>query len=88
MHYDVLQNGVDATRLIREHGYKHGVVAVTANMMQEDFIKFQEAGADLVVMKPLKQDKLSDILACYVPEEDWATSVRERLSRIAVSPHC
>jgi hypothetical protein len=33
--------------------------------MQDDFDKFYAAGADLVLQKPLKNDKLLKVLGCF-----------------------
>jgi hypothetical protein len=34
-------------------------------VMQDDFDKFYGAGADLVLQKPLKNDRLREVLACF-----------------------
>jgi CheY-like chemotaxis protein len=53
---------VDATKLIRKKGYTGCIVAVTGNVMDSDVQEFLAAGADMVVLKPMKMAKLDVIL--------------------------
>jgi CheY-like chemotaxis protein len=64
-HFDVIlmdnqmpvMTGVEATRIIREkHGFKGTILAVTGNALAENIREFEEAGANIVVLKPLTKE--------------------------------
>lgn len=72
------QNGIEATRLIRERGFKGCVVAVTGNAMDDDVKEFLDAGADAVVTKPMTINKLSQVLGCFtLPKEEEEKKEKE-----------
>jgi CheY-like chemotaxis protein len=47
-------SGIEATRIIRESGFKGCIVAVTGNAMDDDVKEFLDVGADALVAKPMK----------------------------------
>ena len=47
---------------MRESGFKNLVVGVTGNVLDDDVIEFQDAGADIVMGKPVRMNLLSTIL--------------------------
>ena len=49
--------GADATRLIRQLGYKGLIVGVTGNSQQSDIDEFTAAGVDKVMTKPLNMEE-------------------------------
>ena len=61
-YYDVIlmdfmmptMSGPDATRALRELGYKGPIIGVTGNALDEDRVLFMNAGATNVIVKPLK----------------------------------
>ena len=53
---------MDATKQLREGGYRNLVVGVTGNVLDNDVMEFQIAGADIVLGKPVKMHLLSAIL--------------------------
>ena len=53
---------MEATRRLRANGYKNLVVGVTGNVLDEDVIEFQTAGADIILGKPVRMNLLSTIL--------------------------
>jgi CheY-like chemotaxis protein len=55
-------NGMDATRAIRNAGYRYLIVAVTGNVMEDDVAKFLEAGVDIVISKPMRMISLDLLL--------------------------
>ena len=55
-------NGPDATRAIREFGYTGPIIGVTGNTLNEDKATFINAGASDVIIKPLKMQKLVEIV--------------------------
>ena len=60
-----VQNGLESTRLIRAKGYDGCIIAVTGNAMDDDVNAFFNVGADAVICKPMKRDKLDIILGCF-----------------------
>ena len=60
-HYDVItmdyqmpvMDGVTATKIIRNMGFKGKIIAVTGNALEDDVLTFKASGADIVLMKPL-----------------------------------
>lgn len=62
-------NGIDATIQIRkeESGDKHlPIIALTAHAFPSDRKKFLEAGMDDVVVKPLNEETLIEVISKYV----------------------
>jgi hypothetical protein len=56
------QNGQQATRCLRTLGYKHFIVGVTGNAGDTDTLEFENAGADLVLAKPMNMVALQCLL--------------------------
>lgn len=56
-------DGVKATRILRENGFRYFIVGLTGNVMDEDVEEYLRAGADLVLAKPLQMNKLEILLA-------------------------
>ena len=62
-------NGIDATIQIREsekEGEHLTIIALTAHAFPSDRKKFLEAGMDDVVVKPLNEETLIDVISKYV----------------------
>ena len=57
-----VMNGPDATRIIREVGYKDLIIGVTGNLAAECVDKFRSCGADTVLSKPLDMSNLERFL--------------------------
>eukprot|EP01036_Dinobryon_divergens_P026574 gene26574-35242_t len=57
-----LNCGVEAVRRLREDGFAHLVVGVTGNVLEDDVIEYLDAGADMVMGKPVKMDMLRMLL--------------------------
>ena len=59
-------DGLEATRLIRQHGGKQPIIiAITANVMQDDRQACFDAGMDEYLSKPIKLEALVDVLEKY-----------------------
>jgi CheY-like chemotaxis protein len=57
-----VMNGPEATRRIRQLGYKGMIVGVTGNTMQFDIDTFKSNGVDYVLPKPLNMSALESLL--------------------------
>jgi signal transduction histidine kinase/CheY-like chemotaxis protein/predicted hydrocarbon binding protein len=64
-----IMDGYEATRSLRNAGYKKTIIALTAQAMREDAQKCIEAGCDYYLSKPLKQSDLLQTLELYAPKE-------------------
>eukprot|EP01036_Dinobryon_divergens_P025473 gene25472-34024_t len=65
--YQFLENGVEATRKLREGGYGNFVIGVTGNILEDDVWEYLSAGADMIMGKPVKVVLLK-LLLQYVRE--------------------
>lgn len=54
--------GPEAAEQLRNMGYKGRIIGVTGNARAVDIEEFISHGADLVILKPLKADMISDII--------------------------
>lgn len=75
-----IMNGYEATRQIRDlEGPSHHIpiIAMTANAFSKDEIKCHDAGMDEYVSKPLKIDKLLNVLSKYIEKVDSDDFVEE-----------
>ena len=53
---------MEATKRIREGGFKNLIAGVTGNIMEDDVAEYLRAGADIVFGKPLKMNMLTLLL--------------------------
>ena len=59
-------DGIEATRRLRAQGYRRPIVALTANAMQEDIRRCEEAGCDGFLSKPIDRARFSATLARFL----------------------
>ena len=59
---------MEATKRIREGGFKNLIAGVTGNILEDDVVEYLRAGADIIFGKPLKMTWLS-LLLRHVREE-------------------
>lgn len=57
-----VMNGVEATKLIREAGYRGKMIMITGNALQADIQLALNAGIDVVYVKPLRKEDFISIL--------------------------
>ena len=67
-------SGIEATRIIRmreqeEHRSPVCIIAITASVMQDDREQCLAAGMDDFLSKPLRREKLAEILRKYCPTD-------------------
>jgi signal transduction histidine kinase/CheY-like chemotaxis protein/HAMP domain-containing protein len=74
-----VMNGYDAAKTLRKNGVKTSVVALTANAMKGDDQKCLDAGFDEYMSKPIKRDKLTEVLKKYLSKEKKGDSVRDKI---------
>ena len=59
-------DGMQATKMLREFGYKKPIVALTANALVEQEEEFLRNGFDEFLSKPIKTSRLHEVLVKYV----------------------
>ncbi|SFE97848.1 PAS domain S-box protein [Alteribacillus iranensis] len=67
-------DGIQATKTIRSLGKRMPIIAMTANAMKRDRETYLEAGMDDYLSKPVKVEKLKEVLEQWMPKEN-ASSV-------------
>lgn len=74
-----VMTGVDATHLLRTQvAYPRYIIGVTGNVLNDDLELFAAAGANLVLLKPLKMQSL-DALLVYFQENGLTCDLTERM---------
>jgi signal transduction histidine kinase/CheY-like chemotaxis protein/HPt (histidine-containing phosphotransfer) domain-containing protein len=61
-----VMSGLDATAKLRATGYKHPIVALTANALKEDRERSQRAGVDDYLTKPMDLNRFNEVLTRYL----------------------
>jgi CheY-like chemotaxis protein len=54
--------GIEACRVMRSLGFTNMIIAVTGNILPEDVQEYADAGANDILIKPLKIEKLEETL--------------------------
>ena len=65
-----VMDGVTAIKELRAQSYDKPIVALTANAMKEDREKCLAAGCDEYITKPVKREKLLQIVQQYLPSAE------------------
>lgn len=61
-----VMDGLEAVRLLRQHGYDRPIVALTANAMNADKQRCLQAGCDDFISKPVDREQLLQVTARYL----------------------
>lgn len=64
-----IKNGVDATKAIRNFGFKGIIIACTANSDKDNFKHYTNAGMNDILVKPFKSSMVKEII------EKWNTAL-------------
>jgi len=84
-----VMNGIEATKLYRfaALGRPHvPVVALTADATEEVARRCEEAGMDACITKPIEPNRLLEVIATLVPDEDKSTQETPSSAEIASYP--
>gem|GEM_PF-1694490 len=65
-----IMDGYEATIQIRQLDKKIPIIALTANIMKENIIKFKELGMQEFLSKPIEVDKLFKLIYKYISKKD------------------
>ena len=64
-----VMNGLQATQQLREKGWSGAILALTANVLQEDCQRYLQNGFNDVIGKPLNRSLLLEKISSYLPTE-------------------
>ncbi len=79
-------DGINATRALREKGYKEPIVSLSANVIESDTKAFKEAGMDDVLKKPIVPAELESMLVKYLkPQQEEEIYDEVDIQKIAKS---
>ncbi|MCL2193357.1 MAG: ATP-binding protein [Treponema sp.] len=62
-------NGIEATKIIRDMGYEHPIVALTANALKDSAEMFMNNGFSGFVSKPIDIDRLNKYLVRFIRDK-------------------
>ena len=63
-----VMDGVSATKRLRASSYRGPIVALTANVMQDDVALYRQCGCDDVLAKPIDRARFFSVLQAFVPD--------------------
>ncbi len=65
-----VMDGLEATRQLRETGFRTSIIILTANATQEDRSKCFDAGTDAYLSKPINSQQFYHILSQQLTRND------------------
>jgi CheY-like chemotaxis protein len=85
-HMMPVMDGIETTRILRETGYSHPIIALTANAVMGQSDVFLSNGFDGFVSKPIDMHELNDVLNLYIlkkqsPDDIGATRTHSAISK-------
>jgi PAS domain S-box-containing protein len=81
-----VMDGYEATRQLRERGYRKPIVALTANAMQGDEVQCRQAGCSHFLPKPIDIDGLFDLLVEILGEQEPESNTGSIPPAVAATP--
>jgi CheY-like chemotaxis protein len=79
-------DGVEATKIIRSSGYKHPIVALTANAVAGQVKMFFENGFDGFISKPIDTRQLNDELNKFIRDKQTPETIAKAREESAKKP--
>ncbi len=73
-----IMDGMEATRILRDEGYKRPIVALTANAMKKDIEQCTAAGCDNFLAKPIDQDMFYRIVSGYLHTDKHSSALTDK----------
>jgi signal transduction histidine kinase/FixJ family two-component response regulator/HPt (histidine-containing phosphotransfer) domain-containing protein len=70
-------DGIETLKIIRDLGYKHPIIALTANAVTGQAEIFSENGFDGFISKPIDVKQLNDILNKFIRDKQDANVIKE-----------
>ena len=67
-------NGIEATAILRQIGFQKPIVSFTANVIKDELKKYQAAGCNAHITKPIDRAQFFAVLAKYLPGADTPTN--------------
>jgi CheY-like chemotaxis protein len=77
-----VMNGLDATQLLREHGYPGPIVALTANASSEAREQCTAAGCDGFLTKPIDRVRFNQVVSSYLQPARLAEDMSPVISQL------
>lgn len=78
-----IMDGYEATRRLRQAGFRGPILALTAHAMTEDRQKCLDAGCNDHISKPVKRDAFLQVVMTYLGEEASPEAPREKTAQHA-----
>ncbi|MCL2222210.1 MAG: response regulator [Oscillospiraceae bacterium] len=78
------QNGTETMRIMRDKGYSHPIVALTANALVGQAEEYTKRGFDDVVSKPIQSTQLNDVLLKFIRDKQPPEVIAEAKAKSSI----